>query len=159
MVTIIDFRISIQKTGLDSYQVFADHPELGRAGPQPLDWPTLQGVDPQRTLTEIRDAPYEGNSQECRRIGEILFQALFQERVLRLFTGIYDQKVQTQSDTYLRLRLDIDEMAPELASLPWELMHWRNVALATQVHTLITRQVLNLDYGAIKPLVLSLIHI
>ena len=64
-------------------------------------------------------------------------------------------KYNPDSDTYLRLRLDIDENAPEIAVLPWELLWWRDVFLATQVQTLVGRQLLNLDYGSSTSLRIS----
>ena len=96
-------------------------------------------------------APETGDTHPFRGVGETLFSALFQGQVLRLFTGIYDQSTR-QSDSYLRIRLDIDERAPEIADLPWEFLYWQRAPLATQVQTLLVRQWLNMDYGPIAPL-------
>ncbi len=87
-----------------------------------------------------------------KEVGATLFGSLFQGQVRDLFISIYSQEVQAHEDAYLRIRLDVDETASEIAVLPWELMAWQDVFLATQIKTLVTRQLLSLDYGNIKTL-------
>jgi tetratricopeptide (TPR) repeat protein len=49
----------------------------------------------------------------------------------------------------------VDERAAEVATLPWELLHWRDVPLCTQVQTLFTRQLLNLEYGGVQAVMIQ----
>lgn len=155
MPTCVDFDLTIHKAGPASYLVTAQGPGTGRAGPESLDYGALTRPDFIEALRRIRDEPEQCDAELLRRVGAALFNAAFTGQVLRLFTGLYDQRVEPEQDAYLRLRLDIDERAPEIAALPWEFLHWRNSHLATQLRTLVSRQLLNLDYGSIEPLAVS----
>lgn len=155
MPNYFDLRLTIQKVGSDDYQITAHGPSGERAGPEQLDWSALSDAKFTTRLDENSARPYAVDQYILSDIGTTLFEALFRGQVLRLFTGLYDQQVQPHSDTFLRLRLDIDENALEIAALPWELLWWRDVFLATQVQTLVGRQLLNLDYGSSTSLRIS----
>lgn len=155
MPTFVDFDIRIHKSGRGRYGVSGETRADGRAGPERLDWTRLNQPDLQEKLRRLQEEPFTLTRADFRQVGSELFASLFRGQALRLFTGLWDQKVQKRSDTYLRLRLDIDEYAPEIAVLPWELLYWRDAHLGTQIKTLVTRQLLDLDYGPIAPLTLS----
>ncbi len=155
MPTFLDFDLTIQKAGPASYLATAQGPVWGRAGPEAIDYVALTRPDFGEALRRIRDDPGSCNADLHRGVGEALFGAVFTGQVLRLFTGLYDQRVEPDRDAYLRLRLDIDERAPEIAALPWEFLYWKGGHLATQLRTLVSRQLLNLDYGSIEPLAIS----
>ncbi len=148
--TIIDFDIRIFKAG-DAYTVTAQTPDSGLAESQ-LDAEALLSPDFQEKLTQIREEPFTIDESLLREVGDGLFRALFQGQVRDLLQAVWSQHVQAKDDGALRLRLNIDEAAIELATLPWELMLWRDVFLSTQIDTLLTRQLLNMDYGNIKSL-------
>lgn len=155
MPTFIDFDLMIHKAGPASYLVTAQGPGTGRAGPEPLDNGAFTQPDFLEALRRVRDEPERCDAELLRQVGATLFNAAFTGQILRLFTGLYDQRIEPGQDAYLRLRLDIDERAPEIAALPWEFLHWRNGHLATQLRTLVSRQLLNLDYGSIETLAVS----
>ncbi|MCO6453032.1 MAG: CHAT domain-containing protein [Caldilineales bacterium] len=157
MSTFIDFDLRIRKAG-DGYEVTAeatkaDGKRTGQAGPEALDWATLSDADFVEKVRRIREEPRSIKQADYAQVGDVLFTALFQKQILRLFTGLYDNDVEPSSDAAMRLRLDIDERAPQVAVLPWEFLYWqgKQMYLATSAKTLLTRQLLNLDYGSIKP--------
>lgn len=147
--TLIDFDIRIFTAG-DRYTVTAQTPDSGLAESQ-LDADALFAADFQEKLTQIREEPFTTDASLFREVGDGLFRALFQGQVRDLFLATWSQEAQAANNA-MRLRLNIDEAAIELAVLPWEMMLWRDVFLSTQIDTLVTRQLLNLDYGAIKSL-------
>ena len=60
------------------------------------------------------------NPSQTRAIGEVLFEILFDDRLLQDFVDFYHRAVQ-QEKQLLRVELDIDEQGmPEIAALPWE---------------------------------------
>ncbi len=146
---LIDFDIRIFKAG-DNYTVTAQTPDSGLAESQ-LDADALFAAEFQEKLTQIREEPFTTDESLFREVGESLFRALFQGQVRDLFLATWSQEVQAANRS-LRLRLNIDEAAIDLAALPWEMMLWRDVFLSTQIDTLVTRQLLNLEYGSIKSL-------
>ena len=154
MTQAVNLDIHIRPGRDASYEVTADEKTTGRAGPEALRWQDLLDDAFQARLTRLTEVPETGEASIFRAVGEALFSALFQGQVLRLFTGIYDQRGQ-QDDARVRIRLDIDERAPEIADLPWEFLYWRDAPLATQVQTLLVRQWLNMDYGRIAPLAIA----
>jgi hypothetical protein len=147
----IDLDLRVSEAGAGAYRVTAQTGKSGLAKAS-LDWEALSGDDFVARLTRIREEPFTTDETLLRVVGETLFGALFRGQVRDLFIGVYGQEVQANENTYLRIRLDIDEAASEVAVLPWELMSWQDVFLATQIKTLVTRQLLSLDYGAIKSL-------
>lgn len=149
-----DFDIRIHKRAPGDYEVTAETRAEGRAGPEPLQWHPPPELQVKLGWLQNQEE-YRLTQADFRQIGSQLFEALFHGQVLRLFTGLWDQQVQKRPDTYLRLRLDVDERAPEIAALPWELLYWGGVHLGTQTRTLITRQLLDLDFGPIQPLTLD----
>ncbi|MCO6453033.1 MAG: CHAT domain-containing protein [Caldilineales bacterium] len=155
MTIILDFNIHIRKAGEEGYTVTAQGPGTGLAGPEMLGWELLTQSRFPDWLDLIQFKPWETSEGILQEAGEMLFHALFRGQIERLFTGLFDRHVQSSDNMCLRLRLDIEESAVEVAVLPWELMHWRGFFLATQVSTLITRQSLNLDNGNIKPLTVA----
>ena len=146
----IDLDIRIFKAG-KGYRVTAQTPDSGLAESQLLTR-KIRSVPFQAQLAQVRDEPFSTDAPLLRGIGETLFQALFQGQVKTLLQTLWTQKVQSDDNARLRLRLNIDEAAIELATLPWEMMYWQDTFLGTQINTLITRQLLNLDYGNIKSL-------
>lgn len=149
--TFIDFDLRIFKAGQDTYLVTAQTPGSGLATDS-LDWPALSGPDFVAKLERIRDEPYSADEALFKEVGHTLFDALFRGQVRDIFISTYSQKVQTSENSYLRLRMDINEAAPEVAVLPWEFMARNDAFLCTQAKTQVTRQLLNLDYGNIKSL-------
>ncbi len=154
----VDFTIRVQKDGagfsVRAAAVDATGRKTGEAGPEPLDWAALQQHPAWEKIVLIRESPFQVKARDYTEVGGMLFDALFRGQVLRLFTGLYDHAVEPSKDTALRLRLDIDERSPEAAVVPWEFLYWRDKRLhfATNSQILMTRQLLNMDYGAIKPL-------
>ena len=148
--TIIDLDIRIFKAG-DGYTVTAQAPDSGLAEGE-LDASVLFDKGFQEQLTQIREEPFTTNEALFRQVGEALFRALFRGQIWDLFHSLWTQQVQKDETTSLRLRLHIDENAVEVATLPWEMMRWRDVFLGTQITTLLTRQLLNLEYGGVKSL-------
>ncbi len=146
--SIIDLDIRLFKSD-DGYRVTAQAPDSGLAEAD-LDDETLLNAAFQEKLAQIREEPFSTNKDMFRDIGETFFQALIRDQVQDLFFALL-QSAQKEN-AYLRLRLHIDERAIELASLPWEFMHHDDVFLGTQIQTLLTRQLLNLDYGSIESL-------
>lgn len=154
----VDFTIRVQKDG-DGFSVRAEAVDAtgrktGEAGPEPLNWAALQQHPAWEKIALIRESPYQVKARDYTEVGGMLFDALFRGQVLRLFTGLYDHSVEPSKDTALRLRLDIDERSPEAAIVPWEFLYWRDKRLhfATNSQILMTRQLLNMDFGAIKAL-------
>jgi len=146
----IDIDLRIYKTG-DSYKITAQTAESGLAEHTP-DTGILFTKAFQAKLEQIRTEPFTINGDLLREVGETLFEFLFQGQVKELFLSLWVQHVQSDENGSLRLRLNIDEAAIELAEIPWEMMYWQDVFLATQISSLVTRQLLNLDYGNIKSL-------
>ena len=149
-----DLDLRVSEAGAETYRVTAQTGSSGLAKAS-LDWEALSTDDFVAQLTRIREEPFTTDETLLREVGGTFFGSLFQGQVRDLFISIYSQEVQTTEDAYLRIRLDIDEAASEVAVLPWELMAWRDAFLATQIKTLVTRQLLNLDYGNIKSLKVS----
>jgi len=150
---LIDLDIRIFRAG-DVYTVTAQTSDSGLAESQ-LQSDALFEAGFQEKLNQIREEPFTTDESLFRQVGAVLFQALFQDQVRDLFLSIWSQQVQSAVNGALRLRLNISEAAIELAMLPWELMQWRDVFLSTQINTLVTRQLLNLEYGNIKSLTIS----
>lgn len=72
-------------------------------------------------LATARNNELKSPSQ-TRAIGEVLFEILFDDRLLQDFVNFYHLVVQ-QEKQLLRVELDIDEQGmPEIAALPWEFM-------------------------------------
>jgi hypothetical protein len=152
--TFLDFDIRVLKAGSGHYLVTAQTPGQGQAVTT-LDWAMLNQADFTAGLERIREEPFSTDEALLQEVGEHLFAALFREQVGELFRGIYGQQVLADDQTFLRLRLDVHEAAPEVATLPWELACANGVFLGTQVKTLFTRHYLNLDTGPIKSLKLK----
>ena len=150
---IIDLDIRIFKAG-DAYTITAQAPGSGLAQ-STLDTAALFDPALQEKLTQIREEPFTTDEDLFRQVGETLFKALFRGQIWDLFHSLWLQRDQGDVQKSLRLRLNIDEAAIELAELPWEMMQWQDVFLATQISTLVTRQLLNLDYGNIKTLTVA----
>jgi len=147
---IIDLDIRIFKIS-DGYRVTAQAPESGLAEAE-LDRDALFAPDFQEKLTQVREEPFTTNQALFREIGDTLFRALFRGQVQDLYFALYSQRIQGEENTSLRLRLNVHDDALELAKLPWEFMHHHDVFLATQINTLLTRQLLDLEYGDIETL-------
>ena len=151
--TIIDLDIRIFKAG-DGYTVTAQTPVSGLAESW-LDADALFDEAFQEKLRQIREEPFTTSESLFREVGDVLFNALFQEQVRDLFMAIWSQHIQAHEDSAIRLRLHIAEDAVDLAVLPWEMLHWQDVFLATQISTLVTRQLLNMSYGNIQSLMVE----
>ncbi len=150
---VIDLDIRITKAS-DGFRVTAQAPESGLAEAH-LDSHALFASAFQEKLTQVREEPFTTSRALFREIGNTLFRALFQGQVQDLFFALFSQRVKGEEGASLRLRLNIDDEAMELATLPWEFMHHQDVFLATQIDTLLTRQLLNLEYGNIESLQLD----
>lgn len=62
------------------------------------------------------------NSQQVRKLGEALFEAIFDDVLRQEFLNFYQEAVRDKKQL-LRIELDVDEqMMPEVAALPWEFM-------------------------------------
>ena len=147
MSLIIDFDVRVIKNAPGAYRVTAQAPGSGLASGS-LDWARLTAVEFRVQLERMSAS----DQALLREIGNTLFGALFSGQVRELFLGIYRQRIEPVEGAALRLRLDFDETAPEIATLPWELLAWNDTHLATQVKTLVTRQLLSLNYGSVKSL-------
>ena len=152
--TFYDMDLRVSEAGAENYRVTAQTEGSGLAKAS-LDWGALKADDFVGKLTRIQEEPFTTDEALLRDVGATLFGSLFQGQVRDLFISIYTQEVQSHEDAYLRIRLDVDEAASEIAVLPWELMAWQDVFLSTQIKTLVTRQLLSLDYGNIKSLRVS----
>jgi hypothetical protein len=65
---------------------------------------------------------YGNNPKTVQKLGEMLFEVLFDDTLRNDFVLFYNQVVQIQKQI-LRIELDIDEKSlPEIAALPWEFM-------------------------------------
>ncbi len=147
---IIDLDIRIAKTD-KGYRVTAQAPE-GALAEATLDEDALFAPEFQEKLTQVREEPFTTDQALFQEIGDTLFRALFRDQVQDLFFALYSQRVQGDEDASLRLRLNVHDDALALAALPWEFMWHGDVFLATQINTLLTRQLLNLEYGDIESL-------
>ena len=136
-------------------EVTAEEIDSGHAGPQRLDQRVLDEPWFQAALGALRMQPEQTDNALLRAVGEGLFKVLFSSDVLALFTGLFDQRIRPNPTTCLRLNLDIDERLPDIATLPWELLRWRDTPLATQLQTWISRRFLGLDYGALRQVKLT----
>ncbi len=148
MIIDLDIRIAKAEKG---YRVTAQAPDSGLAEAA-LDHDALFAPEFQEKLTQVRDEPFTTDQALFREIGETLFRALFRDQVQDLFFALYSQRVQGDEAASLRLRLNVHDDALELATLPWEFLHAGDVFLSTQINTLLTRQLLNLEYGDIDTL-------
>lgn len=149
----LDLRVSPGDNG--RHEVTAEEIHSGRAGPEPLGPHGLDALSFQAALASVRLDPRAADREILRDVGETLFRALFSGAILHLFTGLFDQRIRPNPQACLRLHLDIDERLPELAALPWELLHWRDTPLATQLQTLLSRRYAGLEYGAVRPLMIT----
>ncbi|NOX61336.1 MAG: CHAT domain-containing protein [Chloroflexi bacterium] len=153
--SFIDFDIRVFKGGEGMYIVTAQASESGGAQAA-LDWDALNSDEFRAMLEQIREEPFTTDETLFQNLGRTLFDALFRGDVRDAFMAVYSQRVAATDNTYLRIRLDIDERAPEIARLPWEFL-WEPdlLFLATQTKTLLTRQYLNLSTGPIKSIQVS----
>ncbi len=156
--TVIDFDISILKGG-DVYRIAAQtsshqRPDGGEARGV-LDWQALRSADFVEKERQIREEPHTVREGLFKEIGQALFAALFQGDVRDLFVGVFRQRVQGRAGAYLRLRLDIEQAALEVAQLPWEFMVWEGMFLATEGKILVTRRYRELPLGPSKTLVID----
>ena len=145
----LDIRIYKSDTG---YLVTAQGPATGLARAR-LDDAALRHPDFVEKLRQVREEPFTTNQDLFRQIGDVLFAALFRGRVQDLFFALYRQA--RAEKTSLRLRLHVDEGAIELATLPWEFLHRGDVFLATQITTLVIRQLLDLEFGDVVSLTVA----
>ena len=146
MTTTLSLGLRIISHGAGHYEVTATAQDGRLAGPTLLDWDLLNSSEFLACLAQI-DAG-EGEAAIAHKAGDILCAAVFRDQIKDLFAGLYNERVQFERGTDLQLRLDIDERASEIAQLPWELLRWREIPLATQERTPVIRQLSNLDYGA-----------
>ncbi|RME45283.1 MAG: CHAT domain-containing protein [Chloroflexi bacterium] len=147
--TFIDFDVRIFKAGDDGYTVTAQTPGSGLAE-DTLDWAVLSHADFQAKLEQIREEPFTANEAFFREVGSVLFESLFRGEIRDLFLGVYQHQVLADDHTYLRLRLNVSRTAPEVATLPWELMNWNDAFLATHTRTLLTRNYLEFTIGPVQ---------
>lgn len=86
------------------------------------------------------------NAGESRRLGEALFELLFDEILGQDFVNFYYQVIQRERQI-LRIELDIDEhLFPDLAAFPWEFlclpqqMNLGTIWLGTDPHLVLSRR-------------------
>lgn len=151
MQTTYDFNVHI-RSGDKGYAVTAQGPGTGLAGPELLDWGMLISEASVELFRRLAEEAFALSHRDLKQAGDLLFRSLFRGQIERLFTGFYDRVVQMEANSSLRIRLDIEESLKEVVSMPWELMCWRDSFLSTQITTMITRQILNLDFGNVKTL-------
>ncbi len=152
MTTFIELDIRIFKAGAGTYFVTAEVEGTNPTLPEPLDWRALSKEDFVESLRQMREEEFTLKEATVTGVGETLFAALFRGQVKELFDRVYGQNVQQNRETFMRVRIAIDERSPEIAELPWEFLYWKDTFLATHARILLTRQLLNLDFGAIQPL-------
>jgi len=105
-------RVQVQKWN-DQHEPFGEPSGIFRYQDQ------LAEITPM--LATARNDKLQSPSQ-TRAIGEVLFEILFDDRLLQDFVNFYHLVVQ-QEKQLLRVELDIDEQEmPEIAALPWEFM-------------------------------------
>lgn len=154
MQTTYDFNVHI-RSGEKGYAVTAQGPGTGLAGPEPLHWDMLGAEANADLFRRINEEPFLIKPWDLKKAGDALFRSVFNGQVERLFTGFYDRVIQTEANSSLRIRLDIAEGLKAVIGMPWELMRWRDSFLSTQITTMITRQILNLDFGNVKTLTID----
>lgn len=147
-----DLGIRIARAAAGGYEVTADAASLGRAGPEPIALSELAAPDLRDWLARLVEEPETLDAAAQRSLGERIFALLFRGQVLRLFTGLFDHRIQGDREAYLRLQIEVGEDAPELAELPWEIAWWRDLPLAVQDRLPVVRRWQNLDFGPIVPL-------
>lgn len=152
MKTFYELDIRIFKAGTGSYFVTAEVEGTNPTLPEPLDWRALSREGFIESLRQMREEEFTLKEATVTGVGVTLFDALFRGQVKELFESFYSRDVEPKPETYLRVRIAIDERAPEIAELPWEFLFWKGAFLATHANILLTRQLLNLDYGSIQPL-------
>lgn len=152
MTTFHEFDLRILRAGAGDYLVTAEIEGANPTAPESLDWRALSSDDFLQTLRQLREEEFTLKEETVAGIGAALYDALFRGQVRELFEGVYRRVVEPEPDTFLRLRLGIDERSPEIAALPWEFLFWQDGFLATHARILLTRRLLNLNFGAIQPL-------
>lgn len=152
MTTFHQLDVRILRAGARRYLVMAEVEGANPTAPESLDWRALSHDDFTQALRQLREEQFTLKETTVTGIGTTLYEALFQGQVRDLFEAVYTRDVEPKPDTFLRLRLAIDEHAPEIAALPWEFLFWQGSFLATHARILLTRQLLNVEYGSIKPL-------
>ncbi|MBX7233992.1 MAG: CHAT domain-containing protein [Caldilineales bacterium] len=155
MTTFHELDLRILRAGAGRYFVTAEIEGATPTAPEPLGWRALSQDDFVQALYQMREEEYTLKEATVIGVGTTLYDALFQGQVRKLFEAVYLRDVEPHPDTFLRLRLAIDEHAPEIAALPWEFLFWNGSFLATHARILLTRQLLNLNYGAIKALAIE----
>lgn len=152
MSTFYELDVRILKAAAGHYFVTAEVEGTSPSAPEMLDWHALSKDEFVEALRQMREEEFSLKEAIVTGVGTTLYEALFQGQVQKLFEGVYARDVEPKPDTYLRLRIAIDERAPEVAELPWEFLFWNGSFLATHPRILLMRQVLNIDYGGIQAL-------
>lgn len=111
--TYKDFDLRLRGSAQASYTVEAMVSEGGSVPPQPLVLPN-DGAFEQWLQSAVNQT---ATAHDVQALGEILFEALFPTRVLKLWTRTLGS---LEEDVGLRLKLHI--APPELMALPWELL-------------------------------------
>jgi tetratricopeptide (TPR) repeat protein len=107
-----DFDLKLAKrNGGCTVEVLAS--PLVRSEPLPLQAPSDQVAD---WVESVKTG--QADRQTCKNLGRELFRALFPQEIQNIWSGCQGFMLANSS---LRLRLDI--RAPELAAVPWELIH------------------------------------
>lgn len=152
MSTFYEFDVRILKAAAGHYFMTAEVEGTNPTAPEVLDWRALSQDEFVESLRQMREEEFSLKEAVVTGVGTTLYEALFQGQVKALFEAVYSRDVEPKPETYLRVRIAIDERAPEIAELPWEFLFWRGGFLATHSRILLTRQLLNVDYGSIKSL-------
>jgi hypothetical protein len=109
-----NFDLRLRRNGPAAYSVEATASDGGSVLPQPLVLP-LAGTPERRLAADLRRIT---SAEELRQVGEMLFDALFPTRILKL----WERTVGSLGDqTGLRIRLHVEPA--ELMGFPWEVIH------------------------------------
>ena len=111
--TYKDFDLRLRGSTEAGYTVEAMVSEGGSVPPQPLVFPN-DGAFEQWLQSAVNQT---ATAHDVQALGEILFEALFPTRILKLWTRTLGS---LEEDMGLRLKLHI--APPELMALPWELL-------------------------------------
>ncbi len=95
--------------------------------------------------------------EELEVFGSLLYTVLFNGEIDSAFKSTYDE-IQQQRDTTLRLVLEFEQEAEDLATLPWEYLYYpdkpreKGFRIATRSKLILTRHVpLSAEFGTLKP--------
>lgn len=150
-IRTVDFDLTIINVGPERYQVTC-RTQRGGIVSELFEWKWVNDIDFIDKLDRIRNSEYELKEPHFREIGKFLFDSLFQSNVFKMYYSIYRERIQAVAGSHMRIRLDIHETAPEIATIPWEFMVFEDNFISTDVKTLLTRNYLDSSIGRVVTL-------